>query len=371
MIIIEVLYLVSVYLVFFKYKLLPFNKISQAIVIVVGVTMTSMFLVALQTTTPVSVQAFVGGHITEIAPQVPGQVVDVPVEVNAPVEPGELLFRIDPRPYQYRVDQLKAQLVETEAYVAQLKEAYDAARASTRATRTNLALSELRLEQSQRLARTGAGSQFDVERYETEVQGTLQQLTGLEATENQALFVLKAEVGGQQTRVAQVLAQLEAAQFDLENTDVLAPDAGVVTMNALRPGMQVSPQRSVMTFVYTDDAAVPAVFPQKSLEHIRVGDTAQLSFPILPGRIFEGEVRSIPAAIGEAQFAAAGQVPRASDQRMTRLYKVIVTLPDDFPREHVRFGLAARVYIITENAGPIGAVATILHWVQSSMDYII
>jgi len=100
----------------------------------------------------------------------------VPVKSNARVEPGDVLFRIDPRSYQYRVDQLKARLVETEAYVAQLKEAYDGARAQTQATRTQLALSELRLEQNQRLVSAGAGSRFELERYETEVASTKQQL---------------------------------------------------------------------------------------------------------------------------------------------------------------------------------------------------
>ncbi|MBW1688469.1 MAG: HlyD family secretion protein, partial [Deltaproteobacteria bacterium] len=265
----------------------------------------------------------------------------------------------------------KAQLVETEAYVAQLKEGYDAARANTKETRTKLALSELRVEQHQRLARTGAGSRFELERYETEVESTKQQLAASEAQENQALLGLTAEVGDRKPRVAQVLAQLESAQFDLENTDVKAPAAGMVTMNMLRPGMQVPPKRSVMTFIYTDDVAVLAVFPQKTLEHIRVGDSAQLSFAALPGRIFEGEVRNIPSAIGEAQIAVAGLLPRAGEQRMTRLYPVVVTLPDEFPREQIRHGLAARVYIMTENAGPLGFVATILHWVQSSMDYVI
>jgi hypothetical protein len=67
----------------------------------------------------------------------------------------------------------------------------------------------------------------------------------------------------------------------------------------------------------------------------------------------------------------AGQLPRAGEQRMTRSYPVVVTLPDDFPREQIRHGLAARVYIMTENAGPLGFVATVLHWVHSSADYVI
>ena len=140
MVIVSCLYLGSVYLIFFKFKLLPFNKLSQAVVVIIGATILTLFFVGLQTVTPASVQAFVGGFITEIAPQVSGRVVEVPVAANTRVEPGDILFRIDPRPYQYRVDQLTAQLVETEAYVAQLKEAYDAARAQTGATRTQLAV---------------------------------------------------------------------------------------------------------------------------------------------------------------------------------------------------------------------------------------
>ncbi len=171
--------------------------------------------------------------------------------------------------------------------------------------------------------------------------------------------------------MAQVLAQLDSAQFDLENTEVMAPAAGIVTMNVLRPGMQVSSARSVMTFIHTEGIVIPALFPQKTLEHIRIGDGAQISFPAFPGRIFEGEVKDILFAIGEAQFAAAGQLPRVDEQRMTTLYPVIISLPDDFPQDQLRLGLAARVYVMTESAGVVGIVATILHWVQTSMDYIV
>ena len=145
------LYLALVYLIFFKLKLLPFNKVRQAIVVLIGTIILTGFLVGLLTLTPASVQAFVGGFITEIPPEAPRRALEVSVAGNARVEPSEVLFRIDPRPYQYRVDQLKAQLVETEAYVGQLKEAYDAARAETQAIHTQLALSELRVEQSKRL----------------------------------------------------------------------------------------------------------------------------------------------------------------------------------------------------------------------------
>jgi len=370
MVIILTLYLSGVYLIFFKWKLLPFNKITGGLVVVLGVTILTLFLVGLQTLTPASVQGLITGTVTEIAPEVSGRVIEVPVEGNQAVEPGDVLFQIDPRPYQYRVDQLMAQLVESEAYVAQLKEGYDAARSATRATRQQLALSELRLEQYRELVSTGAGSQFDVERYETEVATLKDQEAANIAQENQALLSLQAQVGDTQTRVAQTLAQLESAQFDLESCSVVAPGAGVVTMNTLRPGMQVSANRSVMAFVYGDRVAVGALVAQKALENIKAGDKAMMSFPALPGRLFEGKVVSIPEAVGNAQFFASGQLESVTSDRMTRLYPVLVSLPEDFPSEHERLGLAADVRIYSENAGVVGIVAMILQWVGTSMDYV-
>jgi multidrug resistance efflux pump len=373
MVIILTLYLSGVYLVFFKWKLLPFNKITGGITVVLGMVILTVFLVGLQTLTPPSVQALTTGTVTEIAPQVQGRVVEVPVTANAEVEPGDLLFRIDPAPYQYRVDQLTAQLVESEAYVAQLKESYDAARAQTKATQKQLALSELRLRQYSELLSTGAGSQFDVERYETEVATLKDQEAANVAQENQALLSLQAQVGDTQTRVAQTLAQLESAQYDLESCTVEAPAAGVVALNSLvlRPGMVVSPSRSVMAFVYTDRVAVATLVAQKSLENIKVGDKAMMSFSALPGRLFEGKVTSIAEAIGNAQMSASGQLETITVNRMTKLYPILVSLPEDFPPEHRRLGLAADVRIYSENAGVVGIVAMILQWIGTSMDYVV
>ena len=370
MVIILALYLGGVYLIFFKLKLLPFNKITGGFVVVLGVTILTVFLVGLQTLTPASVQGMISANVIEIAPQVQGEVIEVPIPVNHTAEPSDVLFRIDPRPYQDQVDQLKAQLVEAESTVAQLKEAYDAARAQVRSTNAQLALSRTRLTEYQQLFAAGAGSKFDVENTETDVERLEQQLVATQAQENQTLLALNSRVGDRQSRVAQALAQLDAAQFNLENCEVRAPGAGIVTMNLLRPGMVVSPGRAVMTFVYTDSVMVGGVFPQKALPNIRVGDKAVMSFSALPGRLFESKVRQIPSAIGNAQFYASGQLEVITADRMTTLYMVFIDLPEDFPSEQVRLGLAADVRIYSAQAGVVGMVATILQWVQASLAYV-
>ena len=370
MVIIAVLYGLAIYLVFHKWHLLPWNKVTKLISLVLGVIILSVFLVGLQGLTPQSTQAFITGPITEIAPQVRGRVVSVPASPNQAIDPGAVIFEIDPAPFQYKVDQFEALLADTESGVAQLKEAYDAAHAQVEGTLSQLALTRLRLSQQRQLVATGAGSRFELEQYETQEQQLEAQLEAARANENSASLSLTSSVGDQQSKVAQVLAQLETAQYDLANTTVRAPGPGVIAALVLRPGMQVSPMRSVVTFVYTDQLTIGALFQQKALENIKVGDAAKINFPALPGRVFDGEVTGIVEAIGEGQFFASGQLPRVSDQRMTRLYPVLISIPEDFPIELRKVGIAASVRIHSERAGIVGIVAVVLQWIQTSMDLV-
>lgn len=370
MVIITVLYLLCVYLIFHKYKLLPWNKVSKGISLLLGVIILSGFLVGLQGLTPASTQAVLSGYVTEIAPQVSGRVVEVPAEPNVEMDPGTVIYRIDPVPYQLRVDQLSAQLADTEASVAQLKESYDAARAQTAATQAQLDLTSLRLTQQQELVAAGAGSRFELEQYESQIEQLDAQLDANKANEQAAYAALTSSVGDTQSRVAGVLAQLESAQYDLANTEVKAPGRGLVTILVLQPGMQASPSRSVATFVYTDQLRIVGLFAQKALQSVKVGDKVLVSFPALPGRLFETEVLAIGSAVGEGQFMASGQLARTDEQRTTRIYPVNISLPAEFPQELRKVGLSANATIYTEGAGVVGIVATILQWVGTSLDLI-
>ena len=310
MLIVTVTYLALVYLLFFKFKLLPWNKITQAICVVVGVVILTGFLVGLQGLTPSSTQGMITGRLVEIAPQVSGRIIEVSVEPNEPVEADAVLFSIDRLPFEARVQELQARL----------------------------ALSELRLGQHRELAKRGAGSEFQVQQTEAET--------------------------------LQLQAQLNNAEFDLANTLVRAPSQGIVPRLFLKPGMQVSPSRSVLTFLDTGELAIGALFQQKALQSTKVGDKAMVNFPALPGRVFETKVIALPSAIGDAQVLATGQLPSVQEQRMTRLYPAYLAMPADFPEDLNKVGLAATVYIHTEGAGVVGMVAVILQWVGTSLDAI-
>jgi multidrug resistance efflux pump len=311
MVFIIVLYVGIIYLVFFKFRLLPWNKISQAISLVVGIIIVTGFLVGLRNLAPASTQAATTTRIVEIASQVGGRIDSVPAERNVTVDEGTVLFTIDPTAYQARVDDLTARLD----------------------------LSRLRLGQFEELAEASAGSQFQLQQSQAEVR--------------------------------QLEAQLASAQFDLNNTIVRAPFRGTVPRMFLKEGMQVSPGRSVMTFLDMDELMVGGLFPQKALRNVHIGDKAMVNFPALPGRVFESKVVNMPRAIGDVQMLAAGQLPTTQEMQGTRLYPIYIELPEDFPDELDRVGLAASIYIHTERAGIVGSVAVILQKISASLDMIL
>ncbi len=106
MVIITCIYLALVYLLFFKFRLLPWNRISQGLVVLIGVVILSGFLVGLQGLTPASVKGAITGRIVEIAPDVAGRVVSVSAKSDVMVDKGDELFAVDPTLYEARVQEL-------------------------------------------------------------------------------------------------------------------------------------------------------------------------------------------------------------------------------------------------------------------------
>lgn len=311
MVIIALAYTALVYLVFFKFEWVPWNKGTRLIALSIGIVILSGFMVGLENLTPGSSQAVVMGRVVDIAPQVGGVVTRVPVEQNERVEEGAILFEIDPTLFAAQVKELEA----------------------------TLALQRLRLGQFELLAETGAVSQFEIEQTAAQIE--------------------------------QLEARLEAARFNLANCTVRAPFAGRVPKLLLRPGVQVSPARAVLTFVDADQLAIFAIFGQKALPNVKVGDRVIVNFPAMPGRVFETEVREFVSGIQEGQILATGQLDPVLRQRMVRGYPLFVSLPEDFPPELHKVGLAANATILTEGAGPIAIVAIVTQWIATSLDAVL
>ena len=256
-----IVFLLVVYLVFLfllvKLKIVRFNFFWKASPFIwLGILLIGLFI-------PMGWGApqgpvMVVRQSVQIVPNVAGEVVDVPVEPNKPLKVSDVLFRIDPVPYQAKVDQVDAQLK----------------------------FAQQRYEQFTQLQTRGSGRAFDVEQREAEVD--------------------------------QYRAALEDAKSNLDKTIVRAPADGYVTNVALRKGARVSslPLSPVMAFIDTSETIVGVEIPQIYARYIEPDQEVEVTFKYRPGEVFTGHVESV------LQATAAGWISRyparRSHQRRSR-----------------------------------------------------
>ena len=333
------IYSFFVWLIFIKLKWLPWNTATQVTVVIIPVVGLAALILLLNIFAPSSSQVRVYKYTVPIVSQVRGRVIEVPVEEgNVLVRKGDVLFRIDPTPYQLAVNTLEAKLANAGAQQRELEESAQAAQAKIEQTRgmieqarsrtreivARLDLARKRVEQYRELAQSGAGSRFDLERAETDVAELNGQLAAARSEEAQARAAeaqalaserqiqqrLGARANGEYAEVAEIRAQLENARWELSQTTTLSPcDCFVINLQ-LRPGAFVAgiPLNAVMTLVEADGQVV-ALYHQNELHQVAPGNEAEFALRTLPGKIIKAKVDSVIWAQGQGQLPASGTVP--------------------------------------------------------------
>jgi multidrug resistance efflux pump len=136
MVIILCLYIVALWLLFSRFKMVRWGWATGTVAILVGAFILAIFLALFNYLTP-SGRVKVAGRVVEVTPNVTGQIIAIPVKANVPVKMGDVLFQIDPSPFQYKVAQLQASLAGAKQQAEILKANYDQATANvTRACHT-------------------------------------------------------------------------------------------------------------------------------------------------------------------------------------------------------------------------------------------
>jgi multidrug resistance efflux pump len=306
-----------VWLIFIKFKWLPWNTVSQVTVVIIPIVAITALILFLNVYAPSSSDVRVIKYVVQIVPQVRGQVIEVPIEGNSPVKKGDVLFRIDPTPFELQVNTLEAQLAATEGTVKQLDEQLKSAQGKTQTVRAKLELERTRVNQNRELVDSGAGDRFTLEQSESNVSQLQSELTANVAAEAQIRARLGATVGDDQAEVAQIKAQLANARWELSQTTFYAPADGTVINLQLRPGQMATAlgMLPVMTFV-EDEFQVIALFGQNELHQVQPGDEAEIALETYPGRIIKASVNSIVWAQGQGQIPMSATLPQTGFQAL-------------------------------------------------------
>ncbi|MGQ0578242.1 MAG: HlyD family secretion protein [Betaproteobacteria bacterium] len=396
------IYSFFVWLIFIKFKWLPWNTASQVTVAVIPIIGLTVLILLLNIYAPSSADVRVYKYTVPIVSQVRGRVIEVPVEEgNRLVSKGEVLFKIDPEPYQLAVNQLEAQLASASASQKELEESLKGARGKVSEARSaidqatarigeisaRVELARKRVEQNRELAATGAGTKFDLEQAETNLKELKGQLAGARSAEAQArAAVVQAQAGEEQTvqklganvdgefaQVAQIRAQLENARWELEQTVTRSPcDCYVINLQ-LRAGGFVAgiPFNAVMTLVESQGQVV-ALFNQNELHQVAPGNEAEFTLYTNPGRIIKGKVDSVIWAQGQGQLPPSGTLPMIGvlTQPPGR-FAVKFDIADKDKDMFMAAGAAGGAAIYTEHLAAIHIVRKVILRVGAYINYLI
>jgi len=363
----------------FKIFRIPVNKWTLPTAVLGGIFLIGIIMLGMNYNHPFTRNARIYFVSTPIIADVKGRVIEVPVKANETLKAGDILFRIDPKPYEFEVAQRRAALAEAEQNVSQLKASFDSALAAGEAATAQRDTTKKAFDrynegnENARLAgRALPFSVADVENRRGAYLAAEASMQAAAARAEQARVVYQSQIDGVHTSVARLRADLRDAEYSLALTTVRAPGPGFVTQLALRPGMYVvpAPFRPAMVFVHQDDQALTAGFQQNALQRVRPGDEAEVAFDGIPGRIFKAKVRQVLDAIATGQVQAGGILQDMGERPLGGRAVAIIDLEEDASAYNLPGGSAAQVAVYTPYWHHFAIIRRILLRMRGWQNYV-
>jgi multidrug resistance efflux pump len=302
--------------------------------------------------TPYTTQARVQGYIIGVAPKVAGLVTDVWVSNNQEVEAGQRLFQVDPSQYRIALDRARSDLDNARSQVDAGSAAVRSAKANLRAALANELKAEQDYTRLQRLHSEDPGT-ISVRRLEVS-RASLDQarakVTGAEAEIERAIEQKGGDDEAGNAILKSARTAVEKAELDLANATVRAESRGVITDLRADVGQYAGTGSPVMTLVAIHDVWIDAEFTENNLGHLQRGSPVEIVFDVLPGRVFQGEIRSIGLGVSVGQETPPGRLPTVQNSRdwlrQAQRFPVVIGFDvdqDESLQRHLRVGGQAAV----------------------------
>src|SRR5271165_860424 len=302
---ITVIYCTAVWLVFFRFRLIRFTPGWGVISGLFGAHILLIFLIGIRFVTPSSTDAKVVQYTIQLIPRLPEPtlVTAVLVEEGAHVKKGQTLFQFDRTVYESRVHQLEAELAEATQNVKVLQADVALAEADKLAAQSMLAYAQYRKHAAETLQQETFGTVLEADQWTAEAGRDSAAVDEADAKIKRAVFQLESQIGGVNTQVASMEAQLQQARFYLDNTTMVAPEDGHVVNLQVRPGMVSGILRigGIAAFIVDSDRYVLGTYYQAQLKS-RPGQSVEVAINAHPGQIFKGIVGQIWRANATGQY---------------------------------------------------------------------
>lgn len=295
--------------------------------------------------------AYVKADIVQVSSEVAGRVIEVQAKDHAQVKAGEILFKIDPEPYQIALAKAEAELGQALTMLEGLKVQYAEAKAEIKEAESRVAFFEAQHARQQQLTVKGVGFAFRFEEAQSNAATARERVAVAEQKMRRALAALKNDPNlkpEDSSMVREKMALRDRAQLELERTVVKAPVGGVSVNVRMLPGEQVRAATPLFAIVRDTRPWVEANFKETELTWVRPGQEASVVLDIYPDVTWDAVVESISPATG-AEFAllppqnASGNWVKVVQRLPVRLK--ILARPEELP---LRAGMTATVKVDTK-----------------------
>lgn len=293
--------------------------------------------------------AQVGGARVSIAPSISGRVVELDVRDNQLVKAGQLLFRLDPRPFQTAYDQAAANLASARLQVDQLKANYRQREADVKDAQAAVAYAQIDARRQAALVTAGTATAAQLDQAQSQLDQARQRLDAAKQAAAAALAALggNADVApDQHPLVQQAQAQVARARLDQSYVDVVAPQEGIVTkVDQLQVGDYINTGAPVFSLV-SDRLWIDANFKENQLEYMRAGEPAKVRLDAYPDRRFDAVVQAITPGTGSSFSLLPAENATGNWVKVTQRVpvRIVFTRTPDVPMPP---GLSATVTVDT------------------------
>jgi multidrug resistance efflux pump len=357
-------YLFLVWLVFIKLKWLRLTPVWGVVSGFFLIHLIFVPLIGVRFIAPVSNDVVLVRSTVQITPRLeePTLVTEVLVTEGQQVKKGDPLIRLDRSIYEYQVQEAEAALAEAKQNVKILAADVDVAMQDVVRAEASLAYKVAEAARYARLVQSRAASVEDAQRRDTEVEEAQAALAVAKANVARAQAAYDSQIDGVNTGVLQAEANLRQAQFYLDQTEIRAPDDGMIVNLQVQPGMVAGIVRAgaIASFIFDRDPYLLAMYRQENLLYIEPGQDALVALNLYPGKVFKAKVDNIWWASGKGQFTPSGTLPVFRDLPIFPEGRMAVQLTFEELPPNLPIGAQGASLILTDESNPftwIGQIA--------------
>ncbi len=319
-----------------------------SIAIIAGAIVAALYVTRIYYVYPRTDDAYVRANMIAVAPHVSGPIVKLPIVDNQHVKKGDLLFVVDPRPYQAALEELTAKLDLTNLEIKALTDAINAAEAEQKRREADLAYDKQYLGRIEPLLAKHFVTANDVFDARSRVHAAEAAVDNARSEVRKAQNQL-GQLGDINARRKAAEAAVFNARLNVDYCYVYAPFDGLVTNLNISVGQYANEGKDVLSLVDDRTWYVMANFRENFLDHIRPGMSVDVYLLSYPERRFRGRVQGVGWALYQQNGATVDGLPAVEPTlnwvRLSQRFPVRIVLEDRDPQHPFRTGQTAVVTI--------------------------